>query len=127
MDRTFHGSAAAMVAMGLFLLLSMATAVFLYRTEGWTLMTFGTISLVLMAVAGFVDTLTARVVLEPESIVIVRNLIRREYARMAFVKASWSKGESAALLTRDGEWVKLPDVAAGGPSMANALRAWMAK
>jgi len=78
-----------------------------------------------LALAGFVDTLTARVVIFPERLVIVSNFIRREFARSDFVKASWAKGCPISLQRTDGSWLNLPPVGSSAQGMTNSLRAWI--
>jgi len=77
------------------------------------------------AVAGFIDAMTARVELNNESIVIVQNLIRREYPRSMFVKVTWGKGMPVALQSKSGEWVRLPGVGKSSQAVVNTLRAWL--
>lgn len=117
---------ALQVVTGVSFLLFGAMALILHETHGWAPITVAACGLWLLGLAGVVDSLTARVELRDESIVIVRNLRRREYPRRLFVKASWAKGAPVALQTDAGRWIRLPTVTLSSQGMRNKLRAWIA-
>jgi hypothetical protein len=125
--REFRTSIALRLVSGVSLLLFAVVAITLYALNGWTWMTLVAIGLLAFAAAGVADVLTMRVVLNPESIVIVRNLRRREYPRGMFVKATWAKGVPVSLQREDGTWVHLPGVGTSSQGMVNTLRAWIAR
>lgn len=107
------------------LMLSIGGAVVLYRLKGWTALSIAAVLVALVAIAGLLDVLTARVILNAESIVVVQNLRRREYPRSAFTKVTWAKGVPVALQKKEGAWVRLPSVGKGSQALANTIRAWI--
>jgi hypothetical protein len=92
---------------------------------GWSLLSVASAILAPLSLAGFVDSLTARVKLYPDKLVVVSNLRRREYSRTMFVRATYGKGVPVALQYTTGEWLQLPNSIGGGLGMANTLRAWL--
>lgn len=112
---------AAMVAAVLFLAVASAS----YRFNGLSWVTLTLLALVPVGIAGVVDTLTQRIELHREHIVVVRNLRRREYPRSMFVKAQWGKGVPVSLQTTSGQWIHLPGVGSTAQGLVNTLRAWL--
>jgi hypothetical protein len=82
-------------------------------------------ALAVLILAGLADSLLCRVVLYPDRLVIVSNFRKREYQRMQFNRATWSKGVPVALELVEGGWVKLPDFVTGGPGVLSIFRAWL--
>lgn len=97
----------------------------LRQSEGWTILTSACIAMAAFALLGFIDTLTARVVIFPERLVVVSNFVRREYARGNFVAVDWAKGCPVSLQRIDGSWFKLPPVGSDARGVSNSLRAWI--
>jgi hypothetical protein len=102
-----------------------AGAYWSYTTRGLSWLTYVYLGLVLLGVAGLLDSLTQRIELHAQHLVVVRNLSRREYPRSLFVKAQWAKGIPVSLQSVAGEWVRLPGVGGSGQGLVNTLRAWL--
>ena len=122
---TFRSSGWVKLFALLAALVFLAGAVLCFRAQGWSWMTLLFSALALVAMAGFLDTLTARVELHPDHIVIVRNLRKATYPRATFARVTWGKGVPVSLQSTSGDWVKLPGVGRTAPGLANTLRAWI--
>lgn len=107
------------------LLLFSAVAFLLYKLDGWTWTTIASVLLVIISIAGLFDTLTSRVILSEDSIIIINNMLRHEYPRDMFVKVTWAKGVPVSLKSKEGKWIRLPEVGKGGQALTNTLRAWI--
>jgi hypothetical protein len=77
------------------------------------------------AVAALVESLLLRVELRRNALVIRGALRRREFQKSSLTEVSWAKGCPVAVKSRDGEWMRLPEVSVGSQSMANSVRAWL--
>ena len=110
-------SAIAMVLMGVAGgYLALFDASNLYRAVGAGLALFG--------VAGFIDVLISRIVLEEHTIHIVSLVRRRSYARREFESAKVDGG-AVALKKRSGGWLLLPDTGANALAVRNTIHAWI--
>jgi len=105
--------------------LFLAVAYLSYRFNGLSWVTVTLLVLVPIGIAGAADTLTQRIELHREHIVVVRNLRRREYPRHMFVKAQWGKGVPVSLQSTSGQWIHLPGVEGTSQGLVNTLRAWL--
>jgi hypothetical protein len=106
-------------------LLCSAAAYALYLKEAWSSLTVFAAILVPLSIAGFIDSLVARVELHDEKLVVVANFRRREYPRSMFVRATHGKGVPVSLEYTSGGWLRLPSFVPGGTGMVNTLRAWL--
>ena len=80
--------------------------------------------LALFGVAGFIDVLVSRIVLDEHTIRIVSLVRRRSYARSEFESAKVDGG-AVALKRRGGGWLLLPDTGANARSVRNTVDAWI--
>jgi hypothetical protein len=98
-----------------------------YWVEGFKWYVPVAFALSFLCLLGAVDTLTTRVELHEDTLVIVANLRTRTYPKAAFTKVAWAKGAPAALQLREGNWVFLPRALPGGLGPANSLKAWLTR
>jgi hypothetical protein len=94
-------------------------------TEGLSWSVLLGCALSLLCILGAIDTLTTRVELREDSILIVANLRARVYPKSSFVKVAWAEGAPAALQLQEGNWVFLPKALPVGLGPANTLKAWL--
>lgn len=99
----------------------------IYSAEGLSWPALGGVVATVLAAAGAVDAFTAKVELFPERMVVVANLVRREYLRSEFVGVTWAKGVPVMLTFRSGAHLRLPDVGANAQGVSNSVRAWLRK
>ena len=111
----------ALVAAVIFL----AVTVLSFRVNGWSWVTIVLAGIVPLGVAGFLDTMTQRVELHPEHLVVVRNLMKASYPRNGFTRVTWAKGVPVSLQLTSGKWVQLPGVGTSSQGLVNTLRAWI--
>ena len=94
-------------------------------TEGFSWLVLVGCGLSLLCMLGVADTLTTRVELRDDSLLIVTNLRSRAYPKSSFAKVAWAKGAPPALQLWEGNWVFLPNALPGGLGPANILKAWL--
>ena len=123
--RIFRSPRWVVIVTALAAALFVAGAAWSYTTHGLSWMTIAYFGLGLFGVIGLLDALTQRIELHAEHLVVVRNLVRREYPRRLFVKAQWAKGVPVTLQTTSGEWIELPGVGSSAQGLVNTLRAWL--
>jgi hypothetical protein len=123
--RVFRCGVAVRVVMAVAALVVAALAVVSYLVSGWTWVAVGLGLMTPVMLAGVLDSMTARLELRPDSVVIVHNLVRREYPKHRFVKIDSGKGVPISLQMDTGEWVALPGVGTSRQGMVNTLRAWL--
>lgn len=97
----------------------------LVSSEGWSLLALGSVLVSAMACGGLADAFTCKVELFAEHLVVVANLVRREYPRQEFVGVSWAKGVPVTLHFASGGFLRLPDVGSSAQGVTNSLRAWL--
>lgn len=86
------------------------------RIGGWALVAFG--------VAGFLDVLISRIVLDRDSIRVISLVRTRAYPRSDFESAKVDGG-AVCLKRRDGEWLILPGTGDNALSLRNVVDAWI--
>lgn len=123
--RIFRAPRWGVVAAMLCAVLFLAVAFLSYRSYGLSWATVTLLALVPLGIAGAADTLTQRIELHREHIVVVQNLRRREYPRSMFVKVQSGKGIPVSLQSTSGQWIHLPGVGSTGQGLVNTLRAWL--
>ena len=99
----------------------------IHSAQGWSWLAAASAMVALCIAAGAVDAFTSKVELYPERVVVVANLVRREYARDGFAGVSWSRGTPVTLKFRSGATLRLPGVGPGAQSVFNSVRAWLAR
>ena len=99
-----------------------AAAVVTYQLRGWNWVSIGMAAAVVMGLAGVVETLVERVVLEDEALVVRRLWGTQRYSIADIDRVEEAKGVEPALRLKNGQWVKLPDV---GYHLGNSVRAWL--
>lgn len=82
--------------------------------------------LVAFGVAGFLDVLVSRIVLDDEAIHVISLVRQRSYQREDFESAKVDGG-AVVLKKRDGGWLALPDTGANALSVRNTIHAWIKK
>lgn len=98
-------------------------AVVLLRHDGPTPTVWALAGLSGLFAVGLAESMTARVVLDPEHLEIVSNFRRTVIPRSELVRAVAEKGVPLALERTSGDWVKLPGTVRG-PHI-NTVRAWL--
>lgn len=88
----------------------------LYRAVGVFLLVFG--------VAGFIDVMVSRIVLDEREIRVISLVRTRTYARGDFESAKVDGG-AVVLKRRDGGWLALPDTGRNALSVRNTVHAWI--
>ncbi len=88
----------------------------LYRAVGAFLLVFG--------VAGFIDVLVSRIVLDEREIRVISLLRARRYPRADFESAKVDGG-AVCLKRRDGGWLVLPDTGRNSLAVRNTVHAWL--
>lgn len=80
--------------------------------------------LIIFGIAGFLDTMVSRVVLDVDAIHFVSLVRRRTYARSDFESAK-VEGGAVVLKRRDGGWLAVPSTGTNALSMRNIVHAWI--
>ena len=88
----------------------------LYRAVGALLAVFG--------VAGFIDVLVSRIVLDEHEIRVISLVRTRRYPRGDFESAKVDGG-AVCLKRRDGGWLVLPDTGRNTLAVRNTIHAWI--
>lgn len=84
----------------------------------------GGVALVAFGVAGFLDTMVSRIILDADEIHVVSLVRRRRYPRTDFESAKVDGG-AVVLKRRDGGWLRLPDTGSNALSVRNTVHAWI--
>lgn len=119
---TFTSGAFAIVAVLAAEALFVTGAAWTYGVRGWTFTSIGLTGMSLFGLAAILDTLTQRVVLEDDRLVVGRFWGSQSYAREQIVQVSDAKGSPTSMRLADGRIVRLPFV---GNSMGTSIRAWL--
>ena len=104
----------ALGAAGAFYIVNGAAA--WQRIGGWALVAFG--------VAGFLDVLISRIILDRDSIRVISLVRTRAYPRSDFESAKVDGG-AVCLKKRDGGWLILPGTGDNALSVRNVVDAWI--
>ena len=99
-----------------------AAAVVTFQLRGWDWVSIGMAVAAVFGVAGIVEALVERVVLEEDALAVRRLWGTRRYALADIDRVEEAKGVEPAIRLKDGRWVKLPDVV---PHFGNSARAWL--
>ena len=86
----------------------------------------GGAALAAFGVAGFLDVLVSRIVLDRDRISVISLVRTRAYPRTDFESAKVDGG-AVCLKRRDGGWLVLPDTGANALSVRNTIHAWIKK
>ena len=110
-------SAIAMVLMGAVGAYPFITgATLLYRAVGAFFLVFG--------IAGFLDVMVSRIVLDEHEIRLISVVRTRRYLRADFESAKVDGG-AVCLKRRDGGWLVLPDTGRNSMAVRNTVQAWL--
>jgi hypothetical protein len=113
--RTFSAIALVLMsAAGLYPF--MAGQTLLYRAIGAVLLVFG--------VAGFIDAMVSRIVLDERELRVISLVRTRRYPRGDFESAKVDGG-AVCLKRRDGGWLALPDTGRNTLAVRNTVHAWI--
>jgi hypothetical protein len=115
-----HRGVLGIVLLGM--LISLGGAWLMYRQGGFSVWFWLSAALAAFFVAGLVDALVSRIVLDQESLQVIELLSRRRYARVEIVEVKFEKGAGIALKMVNNAWVKLPGLA---NIHHNTIRAWV--
>jgi hypothetical protein len=88
----------------------------LYRAVGVCLLVFG--------VAGFIDVMVSRIVLDETEIRVISLVRTRRYPR-ADLESAKVDGGAVCLKRRDGGWLVLPDTGRNSLAVRNTIHAWI--
>lgn len=80
--------------------------------------------LALFGVAGLLDTLVSRIVLDAEELIVISLVRRRRYPRASFVGAKVDGG-GVFLQRHDGGWLSLPSTGHNALAVRNTIHAWI--
>jgi hypothetical protein len=86
----------------------------------------GGAAFVVFGIAGFIDILVSRIVLDGDSIRVISLVRKRVYPRSDFESAKVDGG-AVCLKRRDGGWLVLPDTGANTLGVRNTIHAWIKK
>ena len=86
----------------------------------------GGAALVAFGVAGFLDVLVSRIVLDLDSIHVISLVNKQTYSRADFESAKVDGG-AVCLKRRDGGWLVLPGTGANALSVRNTIHAWITR
>jgi len=86
----------------------------------------GGAALAAFGVAGFLDVLVSRIVLDRDRISVISLVRTRAYPRSDLESAKVDGG-AVCLKRRDGGWLVLPDTGANALSVRNTIHAWIKK
>jgi len=86
----------------------------------------GGAALIAFGLAGFLDVLVSRIVLDHEHIHVISLVRKRTYQRSDLESAKVDGG-AVCLKRRDGGWLMLPDTGANALSVRNTIHAWIKK
>lgn len=86
----------------------------------------GGIALAAFGVAGFLDVLVSRIVMDDDAIHLISLVRKRSYPRANLEAAKVDTGK-VCLKKRDGGWLVLPDTGANALSVRNTIDAWIKK
>jgi hypothetical protein len=102
--------------------LFIAVAIVTYRVRGWNWVTIGMAGAVVVGILGIFESLVVRIQLTDDTMIVTDLRGRRRYPVTEIERIEEAKGVPAALLLKEGRWVKLPSV---GNSLGNSVRAWL--
>ena len=103
---------------GLFALAAWMT----YRDRGWHWVSIGLAgATVILGLGSIIESLVLRIELTDDAMVVTELTGRKRYAKTEIDRIGEAKGTPAALLLKNGRWVKLPSV---GSDLGNSVRAW---
>ena len=113
--------------LSIFAMLALSGAGTFYLTNGTALwQRAGGIALIAFGIAGFLDVLVSRIVLDAEAIHVISLVRKRSYARADFESAKVDGG-AVCLKRRDGGWLILPGTGNNALSVRNTIDAWLKK
>ncbi len=104
-----------------FTLFCLGMGIFFARTNGLDQWTWLCLGLTLFGIAGTVDSLISRVILSENSLTIISWKGRFSLPRGDIESVKTEKGCPMNIKTRDGHWVKIPEIIA---VEAATLRKW---
>jgi hypothetical protein len=79
---------------------------------------------VVFGIAGFIDILVSRIVVDRDSISVISLVRKRVYPRSDFESAKVDGG-AVCVKRRDGGWLVLPSTGTNALSMRNTIHAWI--
>lgn len=93
-----------------------------FQLRGWNWVSIGMAAAVVFGVAGIVEALVERVVLEADTLMVRRLWGTQRYPIDDIDRVEEAKGVVPAVRLKDGRWVKMPDVSS---HFGNSMRAWL--
>ena len=84
----------------------------------------GGAALVAFGIAGFLDILISRIVLDEDAIHVISLVRKRSYPRADFESAKVDGG-AVCVKRHDGGWLVLPSTGANALSVRNSIHAWV--
>ena len=111
--------------LSVFATLALGSAGTFYIVNGRALwQRIGGAALAAFGLAGFVDVLVSRIVLDHDTIQVISLVRKRVYRRSDFESAKVDGG-AVCLKKRDGGWLVLPDTGQNALSVRNTIHAWI--
>ena len=86
----------------------------------------GGAALIAFGIAGFLDVLLSRIVLDDDAIHVISLVRKRSYAR-SFFESAKVEGGAVVLKRVDGGWLALPSTGGNPLSERNTINAWLKK
>ena len=102
-----------------------AGAYYIINGRAWWQQTGGA-AFVVFGVAGFLDVLMSRIVLDDDAIHVISLVQKRSYARSDFESAKVDGG-AVCLKRNDGAWLVLPGTGNTALGVRNTIHAWIKK
>jgi hypothetical protein len=113
--------------VSVFATLALGSAGAFYIVNGSALwQQIGGAALAAFGVAGFLDVLVSRIVLDRDTIQVISLVRKRSHLRSDFESAKVDGG-AVCLKKRDGRWLVLPGTGQNALSVRNTIHAWIHK
>lgn len=97
----------------------------IYDSQGFSTVAIALLAISVIGFLGIIEVFVFRIILQEDTIEIVRLFKRRSIARSEISSVTWEKGCGVSLKLKDGHWVKLPGTGRNALAQTNTLRAWL--
>jgi len=97
----------------------------IYKSQGFSAVAIALLAISVIGFLGIIEVFVSRIVLQADSIEIVRLFRRRSIVRSDISSVTWEKGCGVSIKLKDGHWAKLPDTGRNALAQTNTLRAWL--
>lgn len=95
----------------------------IYQDRGWNWVSVGMAgATIVLGLGSIIESLVLRIELTDDAMVVTELNGRKRYPKADIQGIEEAKGSPAAILLKNGRWVKLPLV---GSNVGNSVRAWL--